>query len=97
MSGIEYCFTGLFPRNWPVITPVCTCGLPKAFNSQAPTLDDGRSVPCEMNKFDPMMILLSAMGPDFSQVVAVDAEFVIFSRAWCVAEIVAAHEVGKRQ
>ena len=29
--------------------PVCDCGLPKAFNTTEPMLDDGRSIPCEMN------------------------------------------------
>merc|ERR1712151_611383 len=37
------------------------------------------------------------MGRGFEQVVAVDARFDIFSRAWCVAELAAAHAMGMRQ
>ena len=29
--------------------------------------------------------------------IAVDENFVLFSRAWCVAEVAAAHKVGMRQ
>ena len=77
--------------------PVCDCGLPKAFNTTEPMLDDGRSIPCEMNKFDDMMELLSAANRSFAQVIAVDARFDLFSRAWCVAEVAAAYKVGMRQ
>ena len=34
---------------------------------------------------------------DFAQVIAIDASFVLFSRAWCVAEIATAHKLGLRQ
>ena len=47
---------------------VCNCDLAKAFNTTEPMLHDGRSVPCEMNKFDDMMELLSAANPSFAQV-----------------------------
>merc|ERR1712048_701815 len=78
VTGVEY--------------PVCGCGLRKAWNTTEPVLDeDGRSIPCEMNKFDDMMELLSATDSNFAQVIAVDASFELFSRAWCVAEIAAAH------
>ena len=43
-----------------------------------------------MNKFDDMIEYLAARDPDFGQVIAVDGDFVLFSRAWCVAEIVMA-------
>ena len=77
---------------------MCGCGLEKAWNGTEPLLDaDERSIPCEMNKFDDMMELLSAEDPHFAQVVAIDADFVLFSRAWCVAEVAAAHKVGMRQ
>ena len=33
----------------------------------------------------------------FSEVIAVDSHFVLFSRAWCVAEVAAAHQVGMKQ
>ena len=76
---------------------VCNCDLPKAFNTTEHMLDDGRFVLCEMNKFDDMMELLSAANPSFAQVIAVDENFVLFSRAWCVAEVAAAYKVGMRQ
>ena len=47
---------------------VCNCDLRKAFNTTEPMLHDGRSVPCEMNKFDDMMELLSAANRFFAQV-----------------------------
>lgn len=45
---------------------------------------------CEMNKFDDMMAYLKATVPGFSQVVAVDSELVLFSRIWCMAELLEA-------
>jgi len=78
--------------------PVCNCCVDKAFNDTEPVLvEDRRSIPCEMNKFDDMMELLSAQNSHFSQVIAVDAEFTLFSRAWCMAEVAAAHKMGMRQ
>mmetsp|Transcript_48249 Transcript_48249/g.90303 ORF Transcript_48249/g.90303 Transcript_48249/m.90303 type:complete len:181 (-) Transcript_48249:19-561(-) len=50
-----------------------------------------------MNKFHDMMGLLSARSPGFAQVVAVDAEFMLFTRAWCVAEIHKAQQMGTPQ
>lgn len=44
----------------------------------------------EMNKFDDMMAYLHLECPHFLQVVAIDTHFMIFSRAWCVAELVQA-------
>merc|ERR1712146_764730 len=41
-----------------------------------------------MNKFDEMIHCLRKSNPKFTQVVAVDKEFEIFTRAWCVAELV---------
>merc|ERR1712066_1205853 len=43
------------------------------------------------------MEFLSASNPHFAQVIAVDESFVLFSRAWCVAEVAAAHAMGMRQ
>lgn len=43
---------------------------------------------CEINKFDSMMRLLSERVPGFSHLVVVDANFNLFGRAWCIAEIV---------
>lgn len=77
--------------------PICTCGFEKAWNDTPPTLEDARGIPCEMNKFDDMMKYLSASNSNFAQVIAVDASFMLFSRAWCVAEIAAAHKMGMLQ
>jgi len=46
---------------------------------------------CEMNKFDDMMALLSHEAPDFRQLIAIDRHFDVFTRVWCVAELVQAH------
>ena len=40
-----------------------------------------------MNKFDEMMAFLAARDPEFCQVVAVDSDFGVFTRAWCMAEV----------
>lgn len=72
----------------------CPCFLPKARNDTPPLLADGRSVPCEMNKFSDMLSYLAAGCPGFAQVVAIDADCKIFTRTWCVAEVVEAHKVG---
>jgi len=74
----------------------CNCGAQKYFNDSRP-LFEGRSIGCEMNKFDEMMAYLSAHDPNFSQVIAIDAIFDIFSRAWCVSEIAMAHAIGMKQ
>ena len=47
-----------------------------------------------MDKFDAMMKVLRAQetySGEFRQLIAVDREFELFQRAWCVAEIVEAH------
>jgi len=49
-----------------------------------------------MNKFDEMMAFLAARDPNFCQVVAVDAEFGVFGRAWCMAEMAQASKLGIR-
>jgi len=46
---------------------------------------------CELNKFDDMMDLLARKMPGFVQVVAVDRQFDLFTRAWCVAELAQAN------
>ncbi|CAE7248166.1 vps51 [Symbiodinium sp. CCMP2592] len=66
--------------------PVCDCGLPKYYEGDE----------CEMNKFDEMMAFLAARDPNFCQVVAVDAEFGVFGRAWCMAEMAQASKLGIR-
>jgi hypothetical protein len=58
----------------------CDCGAPKFLND-LPDL-------CELNKFDDMMSVLARTESGFSHVIAVDKDFNVFMRAWCVAEIV---------
>ena len=76
--------------------PACKCSEPKYFNEDPP-LNDGKSIRCEMNKFDEMMALLARENPDFAEVVAVDASLELFGRAWCVAELAEAHRMGMAQ
>eukprot|EP00434_Breviolum_minutum_P021264 symbB.v1.2.018759.t1/scaffold1510.1/size114631/3 len=64
------------------VLPCCDCATPKYLNDQP--------IRCEMNKFDDMMAYLHLECPHFLQVVAIDTHFMIFSRAWCVAELVQA-------
>lgn len=61
----------------------CCCKHPKYFSDQP--------LPCEMNKFDDMLALLRQEVPRLRLVVAVDRPLNIFTRAWCVAELVEAH------
>jgi hypothetical protein len=70
---------------------VCSCGHPKFWNNTPPLRHDGEGIMCEMNKFDDMMLYLNASVPHFRQVIAVDREFSLFNRAWCVSEIHLAH------
>ena len=77
--------------------PTCQCSEPKFFNKDPPLNDDGKSIQCEMNKFDDMMALLARENPDFAEVVAVDASLDLFDRAWCVAELAEAHRMGMAQ
>eukprot|EP00929_Paragymnodinium_shiwhaense_P043129 TRINITY_DN22225_c0_g1_i2.p1 TRINITY_DN22225_c0_g1~~TRINITY_DN22225_c0_g1_i2.p1 ORF type:complete len:779 (+),score=114.59 TRINITY_DN22225_c0_g1_i2:125-2461(+) len=76
---------------------VCACGAIKYYNDSEPLRDDGKSVKCEMNKFDDMLSYLAATDPAFGHVVAVDRGFALFSRAWCVAELAAGHKLGVQQ
>ena len=65
------------------VLPSCDCATPKHFNDQP--------IQCELNKFDSMMLHLHRHDMQgFLQVVAVDQGFNLFSRAWCVAELVQA-------
>lgn len=66
------------------VLPSCDCSTPKYFNDHP--------VECELNKFDCMMKHLHRRyAQDFLQVVAIDKDFNLFSRAWCVAELVEAY------
>ncbi|OLP98862.1 hypothetical protein AK812_SmicGene18652 [Symbiodinium microadriaticum] len=60
----------------------CDCREPKLAN------DDPD---CEVNKFDAMMLWLQYKNPRLRQLVAVDRKFDVFSRSWCIAELMAAH------
>ncbi|CAE7616982.1 LRK10L-1.1 [Symbiodinium sp. CCMP2592] len=60
----------------------CDCLEPKLANDDAD---------CEVNKFDAMMLWLQYKNPRLRQLVAVDRKFDVFSRSWCIAELVAAH------
>merc|ERR1712087_26137 len=71
------------------VHPVCSCEHPKFWNNTPPLREDGEGILCEMNKFDDMMLYLNDR--PFRQVVAVDREFDLFKRAWCVREIHLAH------
>lgn len=71
----------------------CGCGAAKYFSDTAPVREDGQGVLCEMNKFDNVMEFLSRTEPAFGQLVAVDADFRLFQRAWCVAELYAARRM----
>jgi hypothetical protein len=44
-----------------------------------------------------MMLWLQRSNPKFRQLVAVDCDFSVFERAWCVAELVAAHNAKMPQ
>jgi len=77
--------------------PVCPCKQPKFLNDTPPLRSDGKSVKCQMNKFDDVMTFLTATDDDFTQLVAADCAFTLFSRAWCVAELAEADNVGMQQ
>ena len=77
--------------------PICTCNAPKFFNKDPPLNEHGESIKCEMNKFDDMMAFLARKDPNFTEVIAVDANLDLFGRAWCVAELFEAHRMGMAQ
>eukprot|EP00927_Polykrikos_kofoidii_P006977 TRINITY_DN12844_c0_g2_i2.p1 TRINITY_DN12844_c0_g2~~TRINITY_DN12844_c0_g2_i2.p1 ORF type:complete len:291 (+),score=38.32 TRINITY_DN12844_c0_g2_i2:95-874(+) len=77
--------------------PTCRCDAPKAWHDTAPQTADGRSVACQMNKFDDMMMYLSARDLHFRHMIAVDASCKLFSRAWCVAELATGYDLGLQQ
>jgi len=76
----------------------CPCGSPQYFNDTPPLrCRDGKSIYCQVNKFDDMVAFLAASDPNFTQVIAVDRAFDVFSRAWCIAEIAEASKMGMLQ
>jgi len=66
--------------------PLCECTETKAFNDQPDR--------CEINKFDDMMRYLAENVESFRHLVVVDAAFAVFSRAWCIAEVVESNVSG---
>eukprot|EP00928_Gymnodinium_smaydae_P081974 TRINITY_DN65400_c0_g1_i1.p1 TRINITY_DN65400_c0_g1~~TRINITY_DN65400_c0_g1_i1.p1 ORF type:complete len:712 (+),score=70.90 TRINITY_DN65400_c0_g1_i1:61-2196(+) len=52
---------------------------------------------CEINKFNDMMALLHREVSGFKQIVAIDEHFDVFTRVWCVAELVQAYLSGISQ
>jgi len=77
--------------------PVCTCAKEKFLNETPPVNEEGRSIECEMNKFDDMMVYLAAHCNSFCQVIAIDVRCKVFGRAWCMAEVAAAKLAGMKQ
>ena len=67
----------------------CDCKEPKILNDQPDK--------CELNKFHVMMLWLQQQNPNFRQLVSVDSQFTVFERAWCVAELIAAHNAEMPQ
>lgn len=76
---------------------VCPCGKDKFFNSDGTLTKDGKSIECELNKFDDMMAVLASSDASSKQIIAVDVCFGLFDRAWCIAEIAQAFEMGMVQ
>ncbi|CAE7455228.1 unnamed protein product [Symbiodinium natans] len=74
--------TGLLPI-------ACTCQHAKYTGRREPQ--------GEMNKFDDMMRCMQALNPCCQHVIAVDTEFHLFQRTWCVAEIHEAKSLGMQQ
>lgn len=63
------------------ILPACNCSHPKYTATEDPAQ-------CELNKFDDVMGLMTQDLDGIRHLVIGDREFKIFSRAWCVAELV---------
>jgi len=72
----------------------CDCGLPKFLNHDGTLAADGRSIECEMNKFDDVMMFTFSRNKQLVQCIAVDVDFEVFSRAWCIAEVVESSRIG---
>eukprot|EP00443_Scrippsiella_acuminata_P103075 CAMPEP_0115659158 /NCGR_PEP_ID=MMETSP0272-20121206/45579_1 /TAXON_ID=71861 /ORGANISM="Scrippsiella trochoidea, Strain CCMP3099" /LENGTH=264 /DNA_ID=CAMNT_0003097263 /DNA_START=1 /DNA_END=796 /DNA_ORIENTATION=+ len=72
------------------IHKVCRCGEPKRIGSSW----SDRS---ELNKFDEMMELMQQAVPGLRQTIAIDVDLGIFTRVWCVAELVQASASGMPQ
>merc|ERR1712176_892645 len=77
--------------------PTCDCSMDKSFSYSKPTREDGQSIHCEMNKFDDLIQCLASIQPGFEQIVAVDLDFRLFQRTWCIAELHKASVLGLSQ
>lgn len=75
----------------------CRCGCPKYLNHTPPLREDGQSIRCEMNKFCDMVAFLSVQDLNFHQLVVVDTDFNVFTRAWVIAEIAEGYTRGLMQ
>lgn len=78
----------------------CDGSCPKYLNMDPPCRTDlahPTSINCEMNKFSDMISWLAATDESFRQVLAVDGDLELFSRAWCVAEVAEAYMMGMKQ
>lgn len=69
--------------------PKCSCAQPKRLNDQP--------AECELNKFEDLLALLARSPDGLVQVIAMDVDFALLGRAWCVAEIVEANSNGVPQ
>lgn len=69
------------------LLPTCSCSHPKYTSAHHPAR-------CELNKFDYVMGLMSRNFHGIRHLVVSDRELKIFSRAWCVAELVESHASG---
>eukprot|EP00928_Gymnodinium_smaydae_P051489 TRINITY_DN3503_c0_g1_i1.p1 TRINITY_DN3503_c0_g1~~TRINITY_DN3503_c0_g1_i1.p1 ORF type:complete len:692 (-),score=79.06 TRINITY_DN3503_c0_g1_i1:291-2366(-) len=75
----------------------CKCKSERHLNTTPPLTLSGKSIWCEVNKFKDMLRYLAACNEQLEHVIAVDANFDLFTRAWVVAELAEAHDVGIRQ
>eukprot|EP00811_Abedinium_folium_P009520 NODE_187_length_3436_cov_6.757933.p1 GENE.NODE_187_length_3436_cov_6.757933~~NODE_187_length_3436_cov_6.757933.p1 ORF type:complete len:717 (+),score=99.63 NODE_187_length_3436_cov_6.757933:644-2794(+) len=73
--------------------PICGCTERKCFGNTEPCRGE-QSIPCEMNKFEDVMRCLARENRQFRQLIACDANFKLFGRAWCAAESNTAFQAG---
>jgi len=75
----------------PGCTDRVTCLEYQACTCKEPKFGSGEPLFCEMNKFDAMMRFQRSRFRHFSHVIAVDLNYDLFTRAWCVAELWEGH------
>ena len=59
--------------------------------------DNLTGIQCEMNKFDDMLAYLADKDESFAELIAVDEKLDLFERAWCMAEVAEAKQMGMEQ